>query len=371
MVNPILPCFTPSTPSVFSSFLSFPVRYLSRFRTLLSPLATLLTSGLLSALPCQAQVTVVADPTQNNNRPYSVTISAKPKSIYAANAAGCMYGYSYELVYDYAVTFTGIRPASLYNLQVSFENTKTDGKFTNIALPLEGGTGTATTDRHQYHSICDYASATPASFGTKVTDITISGPGISSRTLNYSQAPSAAPLPVTLVSFSAQPQAGGVALRWATASEVNNSYFDVEKSVNGTTWNMAYRVAGGGTTNQPRTYEQFDRTTTTGQLYYRLRQVDAGGQATYSPVAAVKVGPSLTEIQLYPNPNTTNTFALRGLNGTGPWPLQLRNALGNVVYEANVTTNQVELPPLPAGVYFLRLQEAPAGRWLSTKYIKQ
>ncbi|WP_460608473.1 T9SS type A sorting domain-containing protein [Hymenobacter terrigena] len=340
---------------------------MSCFRAPFSPLTTLLAFGLLGSLNCQAQVTVVADAAQNGNKAYSVTINAKPKSIYSTNASGCTNGYNYDLVYEYAVTFAGNRPANLYNLQVSFDNTKASGNFTNIALPTAGGSGTATTNRNQYRNTCDYATATPASFGTKVSGVTISGPGISSRTVAYASAP----LPVTLVSFSAQPQAGGVALRWATASELNNSYFDVEKSINGTVWNAAYRVAGAGTTSLPRTYEQFDRTTATGQLYYRLKQVDVDGQATYSPVATVKAGLSQAEIQLYPNPNTTNAFSLAGLNGTGPWPLQLRNALGNVVYEASVTTSQVELPLLPAGVYFLRLQEAGTGRWVTTKYIKQ
>ncbi|MDB5267275.1 MAG: hypothetical protein JWP58_315 [Hymenobacter sp.] len=341
--------------------------YFARFRPSVSALAALLAFLWLGSLPGQAQVTVVANAAQNGNKAYSVTINATPKSIYSTNASGCSSGYNYDLVYDYAVTFTGTRPGSLYNLQVSFENTKTTGAFTNIALPAAGGSGTATTNRSQFRNVCDYATVTPATLGTKVTNVTISGPGISNRTVAYT----AAPLPVTLVSFSAQPQAGGVALRWATASELNNSYFDVEKSVNGTTWATAYRIAGAGTTSQPRTYEQFDRTTATGQRYYRLRQVDVDGQATYSPVASVKAGPALTDIQLYPNPSTTNAFTLAGLNGTGPWPLQLRNALGNVVYEAQVTTSQVELPLLPAGVYFLRLQEALSGRWVTTKYIKQ
>jgi hypothetical protein len=311
--------------------------YLPGFRTLFSSLTTLLAFLLLGALPCMAQVKVTADPAQNGNQAYSVSVSATPKSIYSTNASGCTSGYNYELVYDYAVTFSGVRPAHLFNLQVSFENTMNSGRFNNIALPTAGGTGTATTSRNQYRNTCDYATATTTSFGTKVASIVISGPGISERTVAYS----ATPLPVSLV------------------------------SLNGTTWSAAYRVAGAGSTSQPRTYEQFDRTTATGYLYYRLKQVDQDGQATYSPMATVKAGPSLTEIQLYPNPNTTNAFTVAGLNGTGPWPLELRNALGNVVYEATATTGQVALPVLPAGVYFLRLQEAPGGRWVTTKYIKQ
>ena len=50
------------------------------------------------------------------------------------------------------------------------------------------------------------------------------------------------PLPIGLIFFSASVDNGSVLLKWATASENNSDYFEVQRSTNGTTWQSLTQV---------------------------------------------------------------------------------------------------------------------------------
>jgi hypothetical protein len=64
------------------------------------------------------------------------------------------------------------------------------------------------------------------------------------------------PLPVDLVDFQANKlQNNDVLLTWKTASEINNSHFDIESSTNAKDWNALHQKAGKGNTNQLSLYD--------------------------------------------------------------------------------------------------------------------
>ncbi|SHJ27400.1 Por secretion system C-terminal sorting domain-containing protein [Hymenobacter daecheongensis DSM 21074] len=114
------------------------------------------------------------------------------------------------------------------------------------------------------------------------------------------------PLPVELVAFAAQYEAGrGTRLTWTTASETNSAFFAVESSAEPAAgrWAEAGRVPAAGSSNTPRTYELIDARPLTGVRYYRLRQTDADGSTQYSSVVAVS-GEASAALSLYPNPAT-------------------------------------------------------------------
>jgi len=111
------------------------------------------------------------------------------------------------------------------------------------------------------------------------------------------------PLPIELVSFEALVKSGVVKITWVTASELNNDYFQVEKSQDGKEFLPVLRVEGAGTTNQRKTYEALDESPFPGISYYRLSQTDFDGTKSYSKVAMVRVEGELADIlKLYPNP---------------------------------------------------------------------
>ncbi len=90
------------------------------------------------------------------------------------------------------------------------------------------------------------------------------------------------PLPVQLVSFTAEPVAGAVALRWRTAQEVNAARYEVERSADGLLFAPLSQQPARGA----GTYAATDKARP-GTQYYRLRLVDADASFSYSPVAVV------------------------------------------------------------------------------------
>jgi hypothetical protein len=178
-----------------------------------------------------------------------------------------------------------------------------------------------------------------------------------------------APLPVTLVSFTATTTPQGAALlRWVTAKELNNKGFGIERSLGTTdTWKEVGYLA---TTNTPngKSYEYTDKSLITApastQAYYRLRQEDLDGKVTYSPVAAVARQAALasTGIVLSPvpldGPNLSVSFAEAGQAGQ---EVAIINTQGQRMLHfttQNSAEGTLSLPVanLAAGVYIVRIQ---------------
>ena len=160
-------------------------------------------------------------------------------------------------------------------------------------------------------------------------------------------------LPVTLTLFSAERQPAGVLLRWATASEENNRAFEVQRSADGTSFVTVASVAGHGNTSQPTSYSTTDRGASLGPLYYRLRQVDFDGQATFSPVAAV-AGSDAAGFVLFPNP----AHELNILAQPTATAYRVRNTLGQVLLQGSVAGGRatVGLEALPTGMYLVEVE---------------
>ncbi|MDP1676770.1 MAG: T9SS type A sorting domain-containing protein [Bacteroidota bacterium] len=175
---------------------------------------------------------------------------------------------------------------------------------------------------------------------------------------------SQAPLPVELTSFTASARGKNVELKWATATEVNNHGFDVEKNINGT-WNKIGFVEGNGTTNAPKSYSYADANVR-GTVSYRLKQIDRDGQFEYSSAVEVKVvGEANTyEVsQNYPNPFNPTTAISYYVPASGRVTLQVFDMLGKEV--ATLVNGEVasgahsvdfNAAQLPSGMYFYTLR---------------
>jgi hypothetical protein len=183
----------------------------------------------------------------------------------------------------------------------------------------------------------------------------------------FCSATTGAPLPVELTRFTAQIVPEGVALDWATASEKNSAYFDVEGSTDGYRFEPIGRVAGAGTTSHPQVYQWRDRSPRPGLNYYRLHQVDQDGAAAYSPLAVATVldaHPNV-RLQLVPNPVAGGrAFQVRTQPAAASLPAQLTvlDANGRTLHTQDLPAAAVEttvlLPNLPTGLYLVRLHSA-------------
>ena len=99
-------------------------------------------------------------------------------------------------------------------------------------------------------------------------------------------ATSSNPLPVNLVSFSAEIVKESIQLNWETASEIDNDYFSIEKSTDGISFEEIEKIAGNGNSNVPINYSFIDENPHNGISYYRLKQVDFNGAYEYSAIVS-------------------------------------------------------------------------------------
>ena len=89
-------------------------------------------------------------------------------------------------------------------------------------------------------------------------------------------------VPVELTSFSANVNENIVTLNWSTATEINNSGFEIERKSANAEWTNIGFVAGSGSTTEIRNYSYQDNSVTSGSYSYRLKQVDYDGTFEYS-----------------------------------------------------------------------------------------
>ena len=113
-------------------------------------------------------------------------------------------------------------------------------------------------------------------------------------------------LPVKLRSFDANAQSNGsVRLDWVTESEINNDYFEVQRSTDGTSWEPMKTVKGAGNSSSIIHYTETDASPVAPVTYYRLRQVDYNKSSEYSSIQRVDIaGSEKMLIQVHPNPTT-------------------------------------------------------------------
>lgn len=163
------------------------------------------------------------------------------------------------------------------------------------------------------------------------------------------------PLPVELTRFSGHFSEGRVILQWTTATENNNSHFEVEKSQHGLEFSSLSVVPGGSNSQTERSYQTEDDHPFYPVTYYRLRQTDFDGRQTHSPVIGIRTGTSRDILKAYPNPFQEN---LR-IETTSNLELHIIDAGGRILWRHPAALNalEVNLAHIPAGVYQLLLSD--------------
>ena len=175
------------------------------------------------------------------------------------------------------------------------------------------------------------------------------------------------PLPVTLISFTAErTDEANVTLFWQTSEEVNNDYFQIEKTVNPSVgFQIVGQVKGAGSSKSTVKYQTTDLNDNSGYTYYRLKQVDLDGSYEYSSIVAVKGSNSIFSVTAFPNPSQAKTlqFKVSGLKSSEQLELIIYDLAGNTVYQNNNQTASpdqqhlnIGLPSLSPGKYSIKVQ---------------
>jgi len=171
--------------------------------------------------------------------------------------------------------------------------------------------------------------------------------------------------PVELTSFTATSQNKQVTLNWATATEINNNGFEIQRSTANSEFITVGFVRGNGTTTNQSEYTYVDKNISDGNYSYRLKQIDYNGMYEYSDIIEVDVR-SLDNYSLeqnYPNPFNPSTKIAYVLKEKANVKILVMNALGE---EVAVLVNQTQeqgyhqldfnASNLPSGIYFYSLQ---------------
>ncbi|RYZ29830.1 MAG: T9SS type A sorting domain-containing protein [Chitinophagaceae bacterium] len=161
-------------------------------------------------------------------------------------------------------------------------------------------------------------------------------------------------LPVTWLSFNATNRGKEVLLEWKTAAEEKNKLFEIERSVDGTSFSKIGSVLAANDGQPVHTYSYIDVQPATGTIHYRIKQVDVDGNFTYSKTVQVKSEErSLLQILQNPVGGQLNIRCSEQIKGG---KLEITNSSGQVVFHGIVTNQQIAIPVshLPAGVYYLK-----------------
>ncbi len=162
------------------------------------------------------------------------------------------------------------------------------------------------------------------------------------------------PLPIELLDFSGELIHDEVLLKWITASERNNDYFNIEHSIDGENWSSISYTKGAGNSTSKINYSSIDYHPHIGLNYYRLKQTDFDGSYSYSESVSILYQTDKTVI--FPNPSNQFIHVVGdNINATS---IQIFNPLGKQmpVYMAlNEHQLTLDVSGYPSGVYILNL----------------
>jgi cytoskeletal protein CcmA (bactofilin family) len=165
------------------------------------------------------------------------------------------------------------------------------------------------------------------------------------------------PLPVTFIAFTGRQEGNSVVLEWATASENNNNYFEIERSIDGVNFVTIGYVDGAGNSSSLLNYEFTDNAPEQGQVYYRLSQVDFDGNREFADkvVAVLYAGSEIENLTIVPNP-TDGLFCVSVTGSMAGGRIELLSQAGKMIRIVDVESYDatIDISDLPSGMYVLR-----------------
>lgn len=168
-------------------------------------------------------------------------------------------------------------------------------------------------------------------------------------------------LKVTLSAFEGEKRAEGNYLWWITEEEIDHSYFELQRSINGINFETIAEITGAGNSSTQEHYHYWDYTTANGWNYYRIKSVDIHGAYEYSDLVALDNHQATIALAIMPNP--AQGELVFDFNGAVPGKnvvLEVYDVNGRCLikelYEVSGERlrETLDIQKLPAGVYFMQ-----------------
>jgi hypothetical protein len=187
------------------------------------------------------------------------------------------------------------------------------------------------------------------------------GPGLASSASGVSPNgfTANASLPVIFNSFFATVANNNAVITWSTSQEMNNENFEVQRSFDGSNWNVIAVVLGAGISTTWQQYSYTDKNVTAPVVYYRIRQVDMDGRSTYSTVKMIRSGAVTPTAKVYASGKTVQVEFNREIKN--PVSIRIINQAGQVIareqvqkagYRTSVSVNNNQ-----PGVYMVQVSD--------------
>jgi autotransporter-associated beta strand protein len=178
-------------------------------------------------------------------------------------------------------------------------------------------------------------------------------------------------LPISLTSFTGKAVDKNILLNWATASEINNNYFEVMHSADGKTFSATGKVNGSGNSTEAKNYSFTDENPAAGTNYYKLVQHDFDGKTTSSEVVAIDSKIAAAQLAVFASSSDVK-ISISSPNQTKGL-IQLFDIAGRKLAEQSISVskgfNSVTLPlSLQTGIHFVRY--SADGEVISQKFVR-
>ena len=193
-------------------------------------------------------------------------------------------------------------------------------------------------------------------------------------------------LPIRMTSFTASRAEQSVLLKWKTEAEIDNMGFDVERSTESDTWTKLGFESGAGSSNEAKEYEFLDQQPVSGNILYRLKQVDLSGEYEYSNVVSIYYDMNLPQSysleQNYPNPFNPVTHIAYTIPVASDVLLTIFDVSGRKVSELELTNQKPgyysvdwdavddEGNSVESGVYFFTVHASEYSETIKMIYLK-
>lgn len=167
-------------------------------------------------------------------------------------------------------------------------------------------------------------------------------------------------LPLSLISFTAQPQNNHITLTWQTANEINVSNYAIQRGTDATSFHTVGKM--DAKTGGNYTYMDDVSNINAPTVFYRLQIMDKDGSFSYSKTIAVQFKNAGTQLSIFPNPVKETLFVQFFAAQAGKFTMQVADMEGRVLqqqeFAATVGSTSLSLnaASLARGTYVLLIR---------------
>jgi hypothetical protein len=168
-------------------------------------------------------------------------------------------------------------------------------------------------------------------------------------------------LPIELMSFDAELNGDEVDVKWSVASQINNDYYSILRSIDGYNWCEVGEVQGDGNNNTQIDYKFVDKDPYVGVSYYKLRQTDFDGNFEEFPPVSVSYDVEIIGLIVSPNPTKEIIkISMDSKFSDDLYIIKIFNSNGDEILNNNLIGNlsnyQIDVSRFTSGIYIVKVR---------------